>query len=128
MEYVALVTMLIGLQCIYFSMKVGMARGKYNISAPATSGHEMFDRANRVHMNTLEQLMTMLPAMWVCGYYMNGQFAAAMGVVFIIGRFMYASAYVKQPDKRAPGMMIGFLATVALLLGALWGVIAKLIG
>ncbi|MGB5324668.1 MAG: MAPEG family protein [Pseudomonadales bacterium] len=123
MEQVALVTLLMGIQCIYFSMQVGKARGTYNIQAPATTGHEMFERVNRVHQNTLEMMMVALPAMWVSGYYLNWSFAALLGVVFIVGRFVYAAGYLRAPDKRGKGTIIGFLATVVMIIGGLWGVL-----
>ena len=126
MAPVALVTLAMGLQCLYFSIKVGQARGKYNVQAPATSGHEMFDRVYRIHINTLELLFVTLPAMWVCGYYLNAVFAALLGVVFIVGRFVYASGYLRAPEKRGRGMMIGFMATIVLSLGGLRGVLATL--
>ena len=126
MEQVALVTLLMSLQCIYFSLKVGQARGKYGVKAPATSGNELFERVNRIHLNTLELLVVTLPAMWVFGYYLNWSSAALLGVVFIAGRFIYAAAYLQAPEKRSRGMLIGFLATLALILGGLWGVISAI--
>ena len=126
MEEVALVTLLMSLQCIYFSLKVGQARGKYGVKAPATSGNELFERVNRIHLNTLELLVVTLPAMWVFGYYLNWSSAALRGVVFIAGRFIYAAGYLQAPEKRSRGMLIGFLATLALILGGLWGVISAI--
>jgi glutathione S-transferase len=41
----------------YFVMAVGAARGKHKIAAPAVTGNPDFERAYRVQMNTLEQLM-----------------------------------------------------------------------
>ncbi len=123
---VALVTLLILLQYMYFTMRVGMARGK-EIKAPAMSGDEIFERRLRVQLNTLEQLMVTLPAMWVCAHFYRADAAAILGTAFIVGRFIYSSSYVKDPAKRAPGFVIGFLANVLLVLSSLWGVISKLI-
>lgn len=127
MELVALVTLLIGMQCMFFMAQTGKARIKYEVAAPAVTGNDIFERTYRVHQNTIEQLLIQLPAMWVCGMYLNGTFAAAMGVAFIIGRFLYGAAYVKDPASRGPGMMIGFISTSALLLGGLWGVISSML-
>lgn len=127
MEQVALVTLLMGMQCIYFSMMVGKARGTYNIQAPATSGHEMFERVNRVHQNTLEMLVVTIPAMWICGNFLHWGFAALLGLVFIIGRFIYSAGYVQAPERRGRGMIIGFLAMIAMIVGGLWGVIEALL-
>ena len=127
MELVALVTLLMVIQLMYFSLKVGMARGKYDIEAPATSGHEIFDRTYRVHINTLEQLPIALSAMWVCGYFFSAKLAAGLGLVFVLGRFLYGAGYVADPTKRGTGMMIGFLSYTVLILAGLWGVISRLL-
>ncbi|MBT8138976.1 MAG: MAPEG family protein [Gammaproteobacteria bacterium] len=124
MEQVAFVTLLMGIQCIYFSLKVGKARGTYNIPAPAVSGHEIFDRINRVHQNTLEQMMVTLPAMWICGFFLDWSFAALLGAVFVVGRLVYSAGYVQAPEKRAKGTIIGFLATVVMIIGGMWGVLS----
>jgi glutathione S-transferase len=47
------------------AINVGKARAKYEVKAPATSGHEMFDRAHRIQMNTLEIAMLPFPSIWV---------------------------------------------------------------
>ena len=39
MELVALVILLALMEYMFFSFKVGMARGKYDIQAPAITGH-----------------------------------------------------------------------------------------
>ena len=51
-----LVTIVIGvalLEYIYFSILVGKARGEHGVEAPATTGHEIFERHYRVQMNTM---------------------------------------------------------------------------
>ena len=63
MEYVALVTLLLVIQYLTFTMLVGAARSKSGIKAPAIAGDEHFERAYRVQMNTLEQLVLTLPAL-----------------------------------------------------------------
>ena len=127
MAIVALVTLLLLFQFIYFMGQAGAARGKENVSAPAMTGSDLFDRKSRVHLNTLEQLMIALPAMWICAHFFRADVAAALGVVFLIGRFVYASAYVKDPSKRGTGMMIGFTASVLMLFLSLWGVVTDLL-
>jgi uncharacterized membrane protein YecN with MAPEG domain len=110
MEYVALITVLILLHYIYLAYLVGSARGRNNIPAPATTGNEDFERHMRVHMNTLEQLIIVLPALWMCAYFFRADVAAILGAVFLIGRILYAIGYVKDPASRGRGMMIGFVA------------------
>ena len=126
MEYVALVTVLLVSQYMVFIMLVGAARGKSGIKAPAVTGDEGFERAYRVQMNTLEQLMVVLPALWVSGMYFDSLVAALLGMAFFLGRVMYRAGYVKDPEKRGMGFGIGFLAVLGLIGTALWGVIGAL--
>jgi len=126
MEYVALVTVLLVSQYMVFIMLVGAARGKSGIKAPAVTGDEGFERAYRVQMNTLEQLMVVLPALWVSGMYFDSLVAALLGLAFFLGRVMYRAGYVKDPEKRGVGFGIGFLAVLGLIGTGLWGVISAL--
>ena len=121
MELVAVVTTLVVLEYFVFIMLVGMARGKSGIQAPATTGDPLLERTIRVQMNTLEQLAIVIPSMWLFGLYVSGTYAAGLGLVFAIARIIYYRGYVADPSKRAVGFGIGFLATLALLLGALYG-------
>ncbi len=126
MEFVALVTLLLLFQYLTFMMLCGMARGKGGVQAPAVAGDEIFERALRVQVNTLEQLMITLPAMWICAMYYRPLVAAGLGLVFFLGRLLYRAGYMSDPAKRGPGMMIGFLANVGLMLTALWGVVIQM--
>jgi hypothetical protein len=47
--------------------------------------------------------------------------------VFLVGRAVYAAGYYADPEKRGPGFLIGALANFALILGGLWGAIARLL-
>jgi len=125
MPYVALVTLLLLMQYLVFIMLCGAARAKSGLKAPAVTGDENFERAYRVQMNTLEQLMITLPALWVSAMYFMPTVAAILGLVFFIGRTLYRGAYVRDPATRGLGMAIGFLANVGLLLTALWGVLTN---
>jgi uncharacterized membrane protein YecN with MAPEG domain len=125
MHYVAIVTVVALLQFFWFGWQVGVARGKYNIAAPATSGNEMFERVFRVHMNTLEQLVVFLPALWIFASYVSSLWASILGAVFIVGRAIYSITYVKDPKKRSAGFALTALPELALLLGILiWAVMA----
>lgn len=121
MEYVAIVTVLALLQAFYFSFQVGQQRVKHGINAPATTGNPEFERAFRVHQNTVEQLVLFVPALWMFMYFWRADVAAGIGLVFIIGRFVYRGAYMDDPAKRSAGFGIGALAMVVLLLGSLVG-------
>jgi glutathione S-transferase len=126
MELIAIVTGLAVLQCFFFAFQVGGARQKHGIDAPAMSGNADFDRVIRVHANTIEQLVIFLPGLWMFGYYVNAQVGAGIGVLFIIGRFVYRSAYLGDPKNRAAGFGIGALTMVVLVVGGMIGAGMKL--
>jgi len=128
MAYVDIVTALAVLQFIVFGFKVGKARGVYGVKAPATTGNEIFERNFRVQQNTLEQLIVFLPGLYLFSHYFNPLVAAALGVIYLIGREVYASTYVKDPAKRGAGYGLTFLPMVILVLGGLIGAVRHLIG
>jgi uncharacterized membrane protein YecN with MAPEG domain len=128
MPYVAIVTMLALLEFLWLGFRVGSARSKYGIHAPATTGNEIFERHFRVQANTVEQLLIFLPSLWIFGRYVSPLWAAALGVVFIIGRAIYAIAYVRDPKSRSLGFALTSLPTLALIVGVLvWAVRALLL-
>ena len=127
MEYVAIVTTLALIQAFYFGVKVGLQREAHGINAPATSGHPDFERAFRVQQNTIEQLIVVVPGLWIFATYWQPEIAAGLGLVFVIGRQIYSSAYMGDPSKRTIGFSIGALATVILLVGSLVGAIMNLL-
>jgi glutathione S-transferase len=121
--WVALVTLLALVVYLAFGINVGRTRYKVGIFAPAMTGDPRLERAIRVQANTLEWLPVFLVAMWLFAIYWNDLVAAAIGVVWIIGRILFAVGYMADPAKRAPGFLIQALATLVLLLGALGRVI-----
>jgi uncharacterized MAPEG superfamily protein len=127
MEKVAIVTAILLLQYFVFMMLVGVARGKSGVQAPAITGDPVFERTLRVQQNTLEQLLIVLPAMWLFATYFGEDIAAGLGVAFFVGRVLYYRGYVADPGKRSIGFGIGLLATLALLLGALGGAVTAIL-
>ena len=125
LESTALVTLLLLLQYFYFAFRVGSARG--DIKAPAMTGNNDFECKLRVQLNTLEQLILMLPSMWLCAYFFHPQVAAGLGVVFLVGRALYSRAYVSDPSKRGAGMILGVLAYVIAIAASFYGVLSSLI-
>src|SRR5688572_12118012 len=123
MPYVAIVTVVALLQFFWFGWRVGAAREKYNIPAPAVSGNEMFERHFRVHVNTLEQLVVFLPALWIFASYISPLWAAVLGAIYIVGRGVYARAYARDPKSRSLGFGLSALPVLLLMLGILvWAV------
>jgi uncharacterized membrane protein YecN with MAPEG domain len=127
MAYVDIVTALAVLQYIVFGFRVGSARGRYGVKAPAISGNETFERYFRVHMNTLEQLVAFLPGLYLFARYWNPLVAAALGVVYLLGRELYAYTYVKDPSKRDVGFGMTFLPLLILVVGGLIGAIRTIL-
>ncbi|MEJ6683967.1 MAG: MAPEG family protein [SAR86 cluster bacterium] len=126
-EYLTIVTLLALIQFIWLGARVGAARGKYGVSAPATTGHDLFERHYRVHYNTLEALVVFLPALWAFGYYLGQYWAAGLGVVYLVGRVIYAISYVKDPKSRGMGVLLSSLPVYILLLGGLGAAIWDLL-
>ena len=123
---VALVTLLSLILLVWTIMRVGGARARFGVEAPATTGHPEFERHFRVQMNTVEGLMVYLPSLWLFALYWTDLVAAVLGLIWIAGRVIYTLAYVKDPKTRSMGFGIQGLATIVLLVGALIGVIRAL--
>jgi glutathione S-transferase len=127
MHVVAVVTVLALIQYFVLGLRVGQARGKFGIEAPAITGHPVFERHFRVHQNTMEQLVLFLPALWLFAAYVSAPLAAVLGLVFIVGRAMYAHGYVADPKKRESGVVVSVVATGILLLGGLIGALLQML-
>lgn len=125
MNYVHIVAVLAILQFFAFGIQVGRARGTYGIKAPATSGHELFERAFRVHMNTLEQLVAFLPALLIASLYWPNGIVAGIGFVYLIGRILYRRSYMADPARRALGFLLTVLPTFVLLAASLLGAVSR---
>lgn len=123
----AFVTLLSLLLYTIFLGLVGQARGKFNVPAPAVSGHPDFERRLRVQMNTLEQLVTYLPSLWIFSMVVSPTWGAALGGVWILGRIVYAIGYYQAAAKRSAGFAITQLSTMGLLLGGLVGIGLKIV-
>jgi uncharacterized membrane protein YecN with MAPEG domain len=125
-RWTAIVTLLALLAYIGMIMQVGRARGKSGIHAPAMTGDPLLERSIRVQSNTLEWLPIFLASLWLFAIYWNELVAAAIGIVWIIGRLLYAIGYIAAPAKRSTGFLIQFAASLVLLFGALGKIIYSL--
>lgn len=126
MAYIDIIATLALLQFFVFGLLVGRARGKYGIKAPAVTGHEMFDRAFRVQMNTLEMLIMFIPALYLGAKYWSPVIAAGLGAVYLIGRIIYAVTYVSNPAGRGLGFMLSLSPSLILLFAGLIGAIRSM--
>jgi uncharacterized membrane protein YecN with MAPEG domain len=127
MELVYLMILVALVEYCVMGALVGRARAKYGIAAPAMTGHPGFERVNRVHLNTLENLIIFVPAVWIFGQYTSATWAALLGAVFVIGRAVYAVGYIKAAEKRSVGAGISGITNLVLIAGALVGVIRALL-
>ncbi len=123
MEPIAVVTVLAVFQVFSFAYLVGKQRAKHGVRAPAITGEAEFERAFRIHQNSVEQMVIFIPALWLFGYYVHALIGAGLGLVFVISRFIYRKSYLNDPTSRTAGFGIGALAMMVLLLGGLIGAI-----
>jgi len=121
MELVFVTILLALLEYSVMAGMVGRARGKYGIKAPATTGNPDFERVNRVHINTLENLIIFVPGVWIFGLYVSELWAAVLGVVFVIARIIYAIGYTQAAEKRGAGAGITGIVNLILIVGGLVG-------
>ncbi len=119
MEAVVIVTVLALGQYVLFSIQVGSMRAKHGIKAPAISGHPEFERMFRIQQNTMEQLVAFLPALWIFAYFVKPLWGAGIGLVYIVGRFIYRASYLKDPATRSTGFTLSFIPTAVMLVWAL---------
>ncbi len=125
----ACATLLAVLILFYTFAQAGRMRGKHKIMAPAITGHPEFERALRVQMNTVEQVVIFLPLLWIATTYFRifGWLPATLGFVWCLGRIIYAMGYMAAAEKRGTGFVISMLANVGLLLLSLYGLLATFI-
>jgi glutathione S-transferase len=126
-HFTALVTLLAILFYFYTSILVSRARRKFGVKLPAISGNADFERVFRAQMNTLEWMPIFLPALWLFAIYINDAIAAAIGLVWIVGRILYVLGYAKATEKRGPGFAIQSVAAIALWLGATGAIVWRLV-
>jgi glutathione S-transferase len=118
----------LGALIVYFGLGigVGVARFKYKISPPQTTGNETFERVYRAHQNTLEQIVIFIPALWLYSIFVDPNLGAILGAVWIVGRIAYAWGYYIEAGKRAAGNAIASLATLFLIFGTLFNLVKGL--
>jgi glutathione S-transferase len=126
-HFTALVTLLVIAFYFFTSARVAKARAKFGIKAPAITGNPDFERVFRGQMNTLEWMPIFLPSLWLFAIYLSDPIAAVLGLVWIVGRFLYITGYAQAADKRSMGFGIQFLAATALWLGGLGAIAWRLI-
>jgi len=125
MEWVGLVKALELLKYFWFGFEVSNARGATGIDAPAMHGHKDLEVRLRIHGNTQEQLLMWLPFLFMFAYFVGPVAAAAIGVIFPLGRQIYRSGYLA--GSRSKGFIITEISTVLLFIGTLCGIFFRIL-
>jgi glutathione S-transferase len=123
MVWVSAVVLVAILQFMVLGIIVGIARGRFKVPAPATTGHPTFDRLFRVHQNSLEMLIAFIPGVWLYGWWVSQSWATGLGIVFIAARILYAIQYVREPRTREIGAGLSFIIIIILIVGDLYAVL-----
>ena len=126
-NFTAFVTLLAVILYFWTGFRVGQARVKFGIRAPATTGNPDFERTFRIQMNTLEWMPIVVPAIWLAAIYVSDIGAALLGVVWIAGRVLYVRGYTEAAEKRETGFFVQAIAAGLFWLAALIGVVASML-
>lgn len=118
----ALVTALSVLVSLGMGILVARTRGKVGIMPPAMTGAPELERALRVQGNTLEQFVIFLPALWLAALYFQGWVPPILGLVWCLGRVIYAGQYLAD-KKRSIGFMLTVFPTIMLVILAVVGIV-----
>jgi len=124
----ALATML-ALSVFYAqSIFVSIARRKYGINPPHTTGNEDFERYFRVHYNTMEQLPVFLLPLWFFALLVSASWAGWLGLLWSLGRVGYMYGYYKSAEKRhVYGSFLSYIANIVLIGGSFWAIITGML-
>ena len=119
----AAVTLLAVLILLAFAMGVSRTRRKVNIPPPAMMGAPELERVLRIHGNTVEQIVIFLPVLWLAALYFQGWVPPILGLIWCLGRIVYAVGYSKGADARLPGFALTMLPTLILVVLAVIGIV-----
>ena len=73
-------------------------------------------------------VVVVVPGLYLFSNYFSPLLAAVLGAIYLIGREVYARAYVKDPAKRSAGFGMSAAPALILVLGGLAGAVWQLIG
>ena len=115
------------------SFRVGAARATYADKQQNPNFHSLeiysdadFMVAFRNHQNLLEQLVIMLPALWICAVGVSDLVASILGSFYFAGRVWWAHNYPRNFSHR-PAYFLCLFSLIALLFSAVGGVIYALL-
>lgn len=126
MNIAYLAILLIIVEYAVLGSMVAVARSRYKVAAPAVTGNPDFERYFRVQQNTVEQLIMVIPCLWIFAATLSPLWAAGLGFLFLVCRAWYAWGYYKSAGGRHYGFLFGSWATGGLMVGAFIGVLRNL--
>jgi len=127
MPYIHLIAALAVLQFLFFGFMTGKERRRSGLKGPSVTGDEGFERMYRVQMNTLETLVAFIPALLLAGLYWPSALVSVLGLVYLLGRFIYWKAYVANPASRGLGFKLSIIPTGVLVGLAIIGPLLSLL-
>ena len=127
MNYVDLIILLALVEYIFLIMLVGYSRSKFGVNAPAVAGNSEWERLHRIQVNTTEQLVLFLPAIYAFAHYISAVLAAGLGVFFLVGRVVYYLGYKSAGDKRLPGAIMSAFTSYIMVIGAIAGLVVQMV-
>ena len=126
--YTPIVTLLAVALYFFFATQVAVAHSKFGVRLPQTYGHPDFERVYRIQMNTLEWMPSFMAPLWLCALYFSDVAAAAVGLLWIVGRVLYFIGYRRKVEGRLPGFFMQSGACMLLFMGAAVGVVRHALG
>ena len=118
----AIVTLLAILVTIGTAILVARTRRSTGIQPPAMGGDPRLERALRVQGNTVESFIVFLPALWLAALYFQGWVPPVIGLVWCVGRIVFAAGYMSSADRRHVGFTVGMLSILILVILAAIGI------
>ncbi len=125
MHLTAWVTLASMVMYVWVFANVGAARKKFKVAPPCCEGPVEFQSVLRVQANTVEQMVLFYPALWMCAAFFSDMWAAIGGLIWVVGRIIYAVGYYQAPAKRSTGFLISSFGGVALMVCTIWGLIFR---
>jgi len=101
---------------MWMARNVGVARKKYNITYPTMYDAEnnTFNCIQRAHQQTLELHPSFLLLLLVGGL-QHPKLAAGSGILYLLGRIVFATGYYTGDPKKRSNGQFGMLGMLALL-------------
>jgi uncharacterized membrane protein YecN with MAPEG domain len=122
----SLIVVLAAIEVLVLGMLVGRGRATYGVKAPAMSGHPDWERLNRAHQNSIEQLVLFVPLFLSYFAHAGSASAYVLGIVFLVARVLYAWGYIRQAERRSVGAFLTFAVQWWLAVGAVVGLVVKI--